>query len=89
MSDYLKEISNACGIINMNAFTLEDMSRAFYVTGNKELADTLCSIVDELQQAQRVINGATSKNVNDMHDRAQQSTTNMINACLAVNQMED
>ena len=88
MSNYIEEIDNAGLVIENNAYELERLSRAFYLTGNAHLAEILGSMAKELHKARKDIRRAVSKNVTERYNDAQQGTANMINACLAMGEIK-
>lgn len=83
MSSYLDTIEEETNNIVNIAFELDTLSRAFYVTGNIAMGDSLGFAYKDLMASQKKINNAVAVEINEMFGQAQQISANMITACLA------
>ena len=81
--EYLDVIHNESDKITSCAYHLEALSRAFYETGNSVIGGQLDTIATDLHEARSEISGAVSKNINNEYQQAQQSSMNVVKACLA------
>jgi hypothetical protein len=84
MSGYLGDIRNSTETIRDVAYRLKVLSESFYITGNTIVSDKLFEFEQLLINAQDVIGKAVSREVTERLNQAEQSSFNMVSACLAM-----
>jgi hypothetical protein len=83
MENLIKINSEECGQLNCVSHNLLMKAQALYSCGNKDLAEQLEQLSRIVTRASTNIDQAIGEALNDFVQRANDSTTNMFNACLA------
>lgn len=89
MSEYLDKINVSLKEIEYVCDRLNSLQQSFHETGNIRLADTMNYLANVLDSTIQDIDQAVSQDIQEEFETAQQSTTNMIKACLAMSATKD
>jgi hypothetical protein len=81
--DWLGDTDDGCQSVMAVAYQLQDLARAFDMTGNVRLADELAEASKALFDARELIKGATGKYAHQMVVQSEEATGNMMRAIFA------
>lgn len=81
---FLDTLHNETRFVQQCVQELDHIARAFEVVGNAKMARVLRTISTDLERSQKNLTDAYHGKVHDDMVKAEQSTTNMVNAALAV-----
>lgn len=88
MSEYLDVIEKETKTIIDIAYEMNELSLAFYATGNMTMGDTLRIDYEQLMKSQKSINNAVAADINGRFNQAEQSAFNTVAACLAMSEIK-
>ena len=81
-TSWLKEINQACEMIRDVSYTLSRFSNAFYTIGNEQMSKECALMRKDLNNAEKMINGACGQHCHDMVVSSDQATKNMMEALI-------
>jgi len=87
VSDFLTNISKQKNTIITISYELENLAQCFETIGNNKVGDKLYYYASTLQKSVEKIEKALSKRIHDDYKFSQQSSVNILNACLATNEL--
>lgn len=82
--NWLDDAFDSCTKVREIGYALEDLSGAFYRTGNEVMAEKLSAIAGSLQAAEQTIHQAVAIGVQEDFKRSQQSSKNVFLTALAM-----
>jgi len=83
MSEYIDKTSNATKELMSISYELDNLSRAFFTTGNDIMAEKMNLLAVRVESCQLDIRKSMGENISDQLQRSQESTGNIMRACLA------
>lgn len=84
MKDYLDTIRDSTEEIECSAHALNDLARAFYITGNEIVSEELYRISESLLVSEKNINDAVSRRIHSHFEEAQEYSVNLLQTILTV-----
>lgn len=88
MSEYLDVMFEKTSDIEGVSRELRQLARAYFLTGNSVMGETLSDMAEVLTKAQEEIDCAVGRELNDRCLASQQSAYNTVAACLAVSALK-
>jgi hypothetical protein len=82
MSKYLDDVFNGGETIRNEAYDIQDLSRAFALTGNEQLSGHLWRIAERLFDADKQIQDAVSTEITQIMHDTQKRTGDVVLAAL-------
>lgn len=87
MSDYLDTMSESVKRISNICFDLNSLGTAFRTTGNSYMGNLLLDISEDLEISRKNIHNAVGVEIHSQSMVAQQSSANMLVACLSMSEL--
>ena len=88
MSNWLDDFHKSREVVNHSAYDLEALANAFYATGNRIVAEKLCSIVDDLVKVSEKIGSGTSAASSELLKAAHSGAFSTVKMALAMVESE-
>ena len=84
MSNFYDTVFDSAKEINILVESLYEYSDSFYIVGNPVMGKKLSTMANELRLIRKVLVSAAGRDSSKRLAEAEQSTANMMNACLAM-----
>lgn len=79
---WLKEINQACNMIRDVSYALSRFSNAFYTVGNELMSKECALMYKDLENAEKMINGACGQHCHEIVVSSDRATKNMMEALI-------